>query len=67
MLIGLLYSLPEDQRSEAWANLWLGLRDAETRQMLAETLGAGWRWPAAAICASPADGAMKEGATDPEG
>ena len=67
MLIGLLNSLPEDQRAEAWANLWLGLRDAENRQMLAETLGGGWRWPATAIRAPRAPGTMEEGATGPEG
>jgi hypothetical protein len=48
-LIRLLASLPEDQRIEAWENLWQSLGDVETRQMLAEMLGDGWRWPPSAI------------------
>ena len=48
-LIDLLEPIPQSQRAEAWANLWAALGDAETRSMLAETLGQGWRWPPAAV------------------
>ena len=48
-LIGLLDTLPLSQRAQAWDKLWGALGDAETRMMLAETLGDGWRWPLAVI------------------